>query len=89
MSRMFAFATLIAGLAFSLGCSSDTVTDPPDDPQTGTFVINGSASAAPLAFLASANSTSQMVDPSLFRVGFYRLYLSGNTDCSAPTLVHD
>jgi len=89
MSRTLALATLIAGLAFSLGCSSDTVTDPPDDPQTGTFVINGSASAAPLAFLASANSTSQMVDPSLFRVGFYRLYLSGNTDCSAPTLVHD
>ncbi len=90
MSRMLAFAALIVGLAFSLGCNSDPVTDPPDDdPQTGTFVITGSASAAPLALLASTSSTSLLVDPSLFRVGFYRLYLSSNVDCSAPTLVHD
>jgi hypothetical protein len=89
MSRMLALATLIGGLAFSLGCSSDTVTDPPDDPQTGTFVIRGSASAAPLALLASTSSSVRMVDPSLFKVGFYRLYLSSNVDCSAPTLVHD
>jgi len=80
-------AAIVAGLVLSLACASDE--GPPTGTQTGDLVIMASAFSAPIVPSRSDMSASLMVDPSLFKMGFYRLYLSSATDCSGPNLLHD
>ncbi len=80
-------AAIVAGLVLSLACASEE--GAPPGPQTGDLVIRASAFSAPIVLPSTDMPASLMVDPSLFKMGFYRLYLSSATDCSAPALLHD
>lgn len=81
MPRLAVFAKVCAGLGLSLACSSAEEMAP----SGGTFVITASGTAAPVVSVRAARAT----DPTVFKLGFYRLYLSSGVDCSAPALVHD
>ncbi len=81
MLRLPAFAKFSAGLALSLACSSGEEMAP----SVGIFVVTASGTAAPIVLGTAARAG----DPSLFKLGFYRLYMSSATDCSGPNLLHN
>ena len=81
MLRLPAFAKVSAGLALSLACSSGEEMAP----SVGIFVVTASGTAAPIVLGTAARAG----DPSLFKLGFYRLYMSSATDCSGPNLLHN
>ena len=70
----------VAAMASLAACTTSS-TSP-----TTLFTVHGSAGAPPSAMRASLSGTG---DPASLRIGVYALYISPNTDCSAPVLVQD
>ena len=81
-------AVIVAGLVLGLACSSEEG-GTPTGTQTGGLVIRASAFSPPIVLSRNDRPASLMVDPSLFKMGFYQLYLSSATDCSGPNLLHN